>query len=90
MREVKVVIFWEKVRKPLAGMVVWLERLSYMIFNGKREISSRSTSMSPRKLERSRVVRLGNLWKRRGRKGCAEFQIMSENQKWLVMWRNCL
>jgi hypothetical protein len=37
MREVKVVIFLEKARRPFAGILSWLERLSDVIFNGKRE-----------------------------------------------------
>jgi hypothetical protein len=36
--EIKVVIVWDKTRNPFAGMVGWLERLSDLRFNGKREI----------------------------------------------------
>jgi len=35
--EVKVVIFREKTRNPLAGMMGLLERLSDVRFNGKQE-----------------------------------------------------
>jgi len=35
LREVKDVTFCEKARKPVAGMIGWLERLREVIFNGK-------------------------------------------------------
>jgi hypothetical protein len=41
LREVKVVIFWEKYRKPSEGKVVRLERLREVSFNGKVEILQR-------------------------------------------------
>jgi hypothetical protein len=35
VREIKVVIFFEKARNPLAGMVDWKEIWSDVSFNGK-------------------------------------------------------
>jgi hypothetical protein len=64
VREVKVVMFWEKARNPLTVMGCW-EISSDLRFNGKREISSRSMLMLPLKPERLREIRLVNLWKRR-------------------------
>jgi len=47
VREVKVVILWEKVRKPFVGITGWLERLSDVSFNGKCDIWMRSLLWSP-------------------------------------------
>jgi hypothetical protein len=39
LSEVKVVMFLEKARKPIAGILAWLERLRDLRwFNGKQEI----------------------------------------------------
>jgi hypothetical protein len=38
IRDVKVVIFLEKARNPIAGMVGWLEIFSDVSFNRKQEI----------------------------------------------------
>jgi hypothetical protein len=38
VREVKVLIFWEKSRNPFVGMVCLLDRLIVVSFNGKQEI----------------------------------------------------
>lgn len=70
IREVKVVIFLEKACNPLAGILDRLERLSDVsVLNGKLEIWQRSLLGLPMKEERSREVRLLNLWKRRWREG---------------------
>jgi uncharacterized protein YpiB (UPF0302 family) len=58
VREVKVVIFCEKVLNALAVMY---EILSDVSFNGKREICKRSMSMLPLRL---RELMLVNLLKR--------------------------
>jgi hypothetical protein len=38
VREVNVVIFWDKARNPFRGMVEWLERSNDLRFKGKKEI----------------------------------------------------
>ncbi|MCI07322.1 hypothetical protein A2U01_0028388 [Trifolium medium] len=88
-REVKVVIFWEKIRSPSGGMVHWqLEKLSDLTCKGKQDISVRSASRSPVKCVRSREVRLVNLWKSRGREGRVWSKIVRENLQRLVIERN--
>jgi hypothetical protein len=91
VREVNVVIFWEKARNPFAGTVRWLERLSDVIFNdGKREILRRRASRSPWKRVRLRELRFVNLSKRRQRKGRVGLRIVSENRIRLMIERSCL
>jgi hypothetical protein len=90
VREVKVVVFWEKARNPSAGMVGRKERLSDVSFSGIQEISPRIALMSPQNNERSREMRFVNLWKRRGRKGHIDSRIARENWRRLVIERNCL
>jgi hypothetical protein len=94
-RDVKVVIFLEKVSNPLEGKVDsvnLLERLSDVMFNGKRAIWQRSWLRSPWKCVRLREVRLVNLLNSPQRKGSVEshIDIVSENARRLVMERNCL
>jgi hypothetical protein len=38
VREVNVVIFLDKARNPIKGMVMWFERFSDLRFKGKQEI----------------------------------------------------
>jgi hypothetical protein len=88
VRDVKVVIFLEKVSNPLEGKVDsvnLLERLSDVMFNGKRAIWQRSLlRTSPRKGVRLRVVmlrevRLVNLLNSPRRQGSVGSYILSEN-----------
>jgi hypothetical protein len=93
VRDVKVVIFFEKVSNPLNGMVDLvdlLETLSDVMFNGKRAIWRRSLLRSPRKRVRLREVRLVNLLSSPRRQGSVGSHIVSENRIPLVMERNCL
>jgi hypothetical protein len=93
VRDVKVVIFFEKVSNPLKGMVDLvnlLETLSDVMFNGKRAIWQRSLLRSPPKRVRSREVRLVSLLNSPRRKGSVGSYIVSENRRRLVMERNCL
>jgi hypothetical protein len=93
VRDVKVVIFFEKVSNPLKGMVDLvnlLERLSDVMFNGKRAIWRRNLLRSPPKRLRLREVRLVNLLNSPRRKGSVGSHIVSENRRRLVMERNCL
>src|ERR1044072_2927811 len=92
VREVKVLIFSAKARNPFAGNPRWLERWSDLrpCKEGKREIWRRRASRSPWKWVRSREVRLGKRWKRRGRKGVVRSWTAREDRMRLVMERNCL
>jgi hypothetical protein len=90
VREVKVVIFFEKARNPFAGMVGWLERLSEVTFNGKQEILIRSLSSSMPgvlRLRELRELKLGNLLKMLSTNLPEK---VSDNRRRLVMERNCL
>ncbi|MCI17671.1 hypothetical protein A2U01_0038821 [Trifolium medium] len=70
----------EKARKPISGRAGWLERLRDVSWlKEKVEIWMRRLLRSPWKWERSREVRLANLWKRRGRKGRVGWQILRHN-----------
>lgn len=88
VREVKVVIFLEKIRNPFKGMVCWLERLRDLRGKGELEIWMRSASrlVSLEMRVRLREVRFGNLWKRRERESLigdceGAFQMVADGEE---------
>lgn len=95
LREVKVVIFCEKTRKPFEGKgkeptPVILSDVSF--FNGKQEIVQRRLLRSWLSFndERLRYLRLVNLSRRRPRKGSVPFLKKIENRRRSVIEKNCL